>query len=54
MINLSYNLKVDTAGRLRRVRIHRGQFIIGHGCLVVAKDDKEANEILNKAEGYDE
>jgi hypothetical protein len=22
--------------------------------LVVAKDDKEANEILNKAEGYDE
>ena len=54
MINLSYNLKVDTAGRLRRVRIHRGQFIIGHGCLVVAKDDKEADVILTKAEGYNE
>ena len=54
MLNLSYNLKIDTTGRMRRVWIHRGQFIVGHGCLVVAKDEKDAIEILNKAEGYDE
>jgi hypothetical protein len=30
------------------------RLIVGHGCLVVARDEKEAIEILNKAEGYDE
>jgi hypothetical protein len=54
MVNLSYELKIDTAGRMRRVRIHRGLFIVGHGCLVVVKDDREAVEILNKAEGDNE
>ena len=54
MLNLSYGLKIDTSGRLRKVRIHRGLFIVGHGCLVVVRDDEEADEILTKAEGYDE
>jgi hypothetical protein len=48
MLKLSYGLKIDVSGRLRKVRIHRGLFIVGCGSLMVARDEIDAECIMNR------
>ena len=47
-LHFSDGISVDTKGEYRKLRLHDGWYVIGHGMMMPVRDEQEADQMIEE------
>ena len=48
ILRFSDGVQINTNGPIRSLELHDGWYVVGNGMCIPVKDEKEANELIEK------